>query len=371
MEDAGDHGVSRAGSMDRRRGVRGLQAGLLAFVSGPVALGAGMGAAGASPAAPAASATPSVIFDSRFPVADPDVSVDFTPAGARYVIVGTSRYGGALCGQPPQGIVYVPYTTGGECIEGDALPSGPGSWADPGSDIWAPSIMRTNAGFVLLYAAAKPSGQRCIGRAFSTSITGPYGGQTEFACPPGGRWAIDPDGFAGNYVTYRDDYITTGDETGVSVVQTDDYGAANWDTRRDALLSTDITWGWAATGTHVVENPSMLGAPDGHWYLLFSGGTWDSPDYATGVADCGTAPLPQSRCKPLVSKDHPYWAYRPDGGGGFPRQLPGNHPGPGGMDVVNDLSALRAVWHWWDPGTQTRYLTMGTVTQGPDGFSVS
>lgn len=51
------------------------------------------------------------------------------------------------------------------------------------------------------------------------------------------------------------------------------------------------------------------------------------------------------------------------------RVLPGDHPGPGGMDVFTAADGTpRVVWHWWD-GT-LRYPMTGVLEQGADGFTV-
>jgi hypothetical protein len=113
-------------------------------------------------------------------------------------------------------------------------------------------------------------------------------------------------------------------------------GWAVWSTRRDALKSTDITWDTKKTGggTHVVENPSMFKAADGYWYLAYSGNNWDSARYATGIAKCGTAPIPGGRCTPVQNGvERPYFGFTGDAGLNPYRGLPGNHRGPGGFYV--------------------------------------
>jgi len=186
-------------------------------------------------------------------------------------------------------------------------------------------------------------------------------------------------------VVYRDDAITGLPQTGISAVATDTLGHASWATRKDLLVSTDIGWGWAPDpnpnnpyhGTNIVENPSM--APfDGNWYLFFSGGKWDAnafageqENYATGIALCGSTPLPSSRCKPLIDVNRPYfgWSARP---GAHPIQnLPGDHANPGGMSVYKSLNEVRAVWHWRDYTTNPiglRRSRNSTIHLDGDGY---
>ncbi len=300
----------------------------------------------------------------KFPWADPDTLV----FGGQYpstVTYGTTQSGYSNCGVwPTWQVIYVPYiwifspdelpNFTGSCAGGDAMPGGPGGWAEPGSDVWAPSVVHWGGVFIMYYTATKAgTGQKCIGRATSTTVTGPFTGHIEVACPGGGRWAIDPDVFVHDgqlYMTYRDDAIVEWPETGLSVVQMNADGSANWSTRRDLLYSIDV-WNWdyaPSTGVNVIENPSMMRFGDGHFYLFFSGGQWNSRGYATGVADCGTSPLPASRCNIQQGQDRPYFGYQGPGATPPYRGLPQNQFGPGGMSVFRTHAGNPAVvWHYW------------------------
>ena len=340
----------------------------------PLADAADSPAADADDVAPAASS-------STFPLADPDT---VRARDGRYVTYGTTVAAGRgkRCGAT--GRLFVPVLVHGsgndvgmaDCASADALPGGPGSWAEPGGAVWAPGVARFGDRFVMYYTASrKGSGQKCIGRAVATSARGPFTNAGEWACPPGGRWAIDANPFVSGgslYVTYRDDAVASGAETGISTVRTDARGRAVWDTRRTLLTSTDITWDTAKSGssTHVVENPAMWRTPDGRWYLMYAGNNWDSARYATGIADCGTTPLPNSRCTPLrQGVSRPYFGFTGARGINPYRGLPGNHPGPGGMDVFAAADGSpRVVWHWWDGGT--RHPVTGVLQRGTGGFSV-
>ncbi|WP_407560500.1 family 43 glycosylhydrolase [Streptomyces sp. 184] len=359
---------------------------LLAAMSTATALAVAAPIADAAPPAAPAPATGGSFSPtanpSSFPLADPDT---VRAKDGRYVTYGTTvpagrgkRCGGAT------GRLYVPVLVHGsgntvgmtDCASGDALPGGPGAWAEPGGAIWAPGVARYGDRYFMFYTASrKGSGQKCIGRAVATSARGPFRSAGEWSCPPGGRWAIDANPLVHGstmYVTYRDDAIAAGAETGISTVRTDGEGRAVWSTRRDVLKSTDITWDTRGTsgGTHVVENPAMWRRANGTWYLMYSANNWDSARYATGIAECGTTPLPSSRCTPLRrGAERPYFGYTGSGGLGPYRGLPGNHRGPGGMDVfaVPDGS-LRVVWHWWDGGP--RYPVNGALRLDAGGYHV-
>ncbi|MFG3678985.1 family 43 glycosylhydrolase [Micromonospora chalcea] len=339
--------------------------------------------AAVAPAAAAPAGDLSTLADSStFPLADPDTLL---AKDGSYVTYGTTVGAGtgARCGAT--GRLYVPVLVHGSgnsvgmanCASHDALPSGPGAWAEAGGAVWAPGVAQFGSRFFMFYTASrKGTGQKCIGRAISDSARGPFQNQGEWACPDAGRWALDANPFVagGNlYVTYRDDAIASGAETGISTVRTDGEGRAIWDTRRDMLKSTDITWDTAKTsgGTHVVENPSMWKAADGDWYLMYSGNNWDSARYATGIARCGASPLPGSRCTPIrEGVSRPFFGFTGSAGLNPIRGLPGNHQGPGGMDVFAAADGSeRVVWHWWNGST--RFPMTGVLTRPSTGFLVS
>jgi arabinan endo-1,5-alpha-L-arabinosidase len=380
------------GEMGERRGRHGRRGGLIlrgglaavVAVAGSLTIGGAVGAVTADAPKQTASAddVSAKAYSSTFQLADPDT---VRAKDGKYVTYGTTvpagrgkRCGGAT------GRLYVPVLVHGSgstvgmtnCASDDALPGGPGSWAEPGGAVWAPGVARHGDHYFMYYTASrKGSGQKCIGRAISGSARGPFRNAGVWACPPGGRWAIDANPFVSGgslYVTYRDDAITAGAETGISTVRTDSEGKPLWKTRRDALKSTDITWDTrrSNSSTHVVENPSMWRMSDGHWYLMYSGNNWDSARYSTGIADCGTSPLPGSRCKPIRrGVERPYFGFTGTNGLGPYRGLPQNRRGPGGMDVFAAADGSpRVVWHWWDGGP--RYPMTGVLGRGADGFYV-
>lgn len=165
---------------------------------------------------------------------DPDTFQ--APNGKEYTYFSSQPSNRDVCGAALAGVRYkvpvIEHDTSGlgaKCITTDALPGGAGAWAIPDSEIWAPSIAYFSNKYFLYYAAQKTPGQWCIGLATSTSPLGPFTSQREFACPSGGRWAIDPDVLVdskGVFVAYRDDAIAIGNQTGISSVQVDANGAA-------------------------------------------------------------------------------------------------------------------------------------------------
>jgi hypothetical protein len=295
-----------------------------------------------------------------------------------YVTYGTWDPGDNLCNQ--SNFVFVPYVRSttinitGLCRTGDAMPSGPGPWANPSSPVWAPSVVRWNGQYLMYYSAQKPSGQVCIGRATSPSANGPFTGQTEVACPGLGRWAIDPDPIVDGgqlYLAYRDDAITSGNETGLSIVRMNADGSGNFATRQTLLLSTDVGWDLAAaTNTYVIENPSLFRSSNGRVYLFFSGNDWDSAQYAIGMADCGTKVIDDNptRCTVLGSYNQPYFGWSGRVGNSPQYTLPVDGKGPGGMSVFQRHGGGFAVtWAYrYLPGR--RLVLNGLLSQPSTGY---
>lgn len=334
---------------------------------------------GRAPASDPSESTP----PSAFPFADPDTIA----TGTRYVTYGTTTPTNVgKCGKwVKDAHFYLPYMVHGSgetialgvCTDadsGDAMPAGPGAWAEKSRGIWAPSVVYHGGHFILFYAATKkgtisdkyPEGQKCIGKAFSASARGPFADAGEFACPGGGRWALDPDAFvdAGQlHVVYRDDAVTSFAQTGISVVAADGNGVADWATRKTLLRSTDLSWESMGSATNIIENPSMMKISDGHWYLFFSANDWNSRRYATGIADCGSSPLPAALCKQSQGTGHSYFGYLPSVTA--PEQgLPLNKMGPGGMSLFRTFGGkARVVWHYVDSedAAPTRHSIIGEL----------
>jgi arabinan endo-1,5-alpha-L-arabinosidase len=264
------------------------------------------------------------------------------------------------------------------CPTGDAMPSGAGTWADPGSHVWAPSVVLWNGVHHLYYGAFR-RGQVCLGRAVSStaSIRGPYVWQTLVRCAPGGRWSLDPDAFvhAGRlYLVFRDDAVTGWPQTGIAVVEVDALGAPIWATRRALLVSQDVTWEHGPdphSASYVVENPSMMRIGDGHFYLFFSGNDWDSDRYATGVADCGTSPrgVASHRCTVLGATAQPYFGHVAPHVTPPLFGLPDNRPGPGGMSLFRTHAGrARVVWSFFSYG---RWSMAGVLSFRQGAFAVT
>jgi hypothetical protein len=217
-------------------------------------------------------------------------------------------------------------------LQADAMPDLP-PWVDPRDrDIWAPSVARIGASYVMHFAATAGggtnSGAKCIGTATSLTPGGRFvpAGQP-LVCASPGFWALDPYAVSdgnGWFLLWREDDAThtTGKIVGAQL-SADGLGFQGAIKR--TILTGQFAWengsqhtrpSLSGTRRHVpaatagnpseigpIENPAMARDPDtGRWLLTWSANRWDTADYATGLATC-QGPLGPCRA---VSRDQPW-----------------------------------------------------------------
>ncbi|HEX2134271.1 MAG TPA: family 43 glycosylhydrolase [Actinophytocola sp.] len=307
-------------------------------------------AADGQPARPAAQVT----------AADPgDESQDFRFPGADTIVLhdGSNKY--VTYGASSRGR-KVPYSVHGSgshvgtspIIAGDAMPNGGGAWVDNTRGIWTPgAFYHTKNGvgrYYLFYTAAKKGTEdkHCVGVASSTN---PFSGfraeATPIACPTKAtRWAIDADVARGPegaiWLTWRDGQRAEGPESALSVMMLSFKadGTVDRATKPRVLLRSD-NLAWAkyrdAGGVTVIENPSLFHRNNA-WYLFYSGNSWPTNYYSTGIAFCG-ARIDDGLCSPMPGPRRAWFSYSGPRAH-LPsdmrrRGLPGNKRGPGAMDV--------------------------------------
>ncbi len=225
----------------------------------------------------------------------------------------------------------------------DALPQLP-AWAAPdpkNSFSWAPAALDTGHGFVLYVSLPDAqSGQECIGAATSAVAEGPYNavGDGPLLCQHEMGGSIDPtvtrdragklhmlwknDGNAMNLPSSIWEQALTDDGLGV-------VGPIH------RLLTASRPWQGA-----VIEEPGVIPASDGGWWLFYSGNFFDKPEYATGLAHCATleGPCTEASDAPVLTT----------------AQL--NQPeqfAPGGLETFRDgRGVLWAVFDTWNRPTR-------------------
>jgi hypothetical protein len=236
-------------------------------------------------------------------------------------------------------------------VSGDALPNGGGAWAEPGSNIWTPGafykVKKGVGRYYLFYTAtaANSGGRKCVGVAHSTQpFTGYVAEPKPLVCPTkGDRWALDADVTQGAgravWMTWRDGQRANGPESALSAMRLRfrRNGDVDRGSRPRVIMRSDgLAWAHHHDGgVTVIENPSAF-LDNGSWYLFYSGNSWQTNYYATGIAHCGPR-LADGPCRQMPNDRVAWFAYAAPNNALPPDmrkyRLPGNKRGPGAMDV--------------------------------------
>lgn len=175
----------------------------------------------------------------------------------------------------------------------DSLPVLP-RWAVASATMtWGPTVHRVGKSWILYYSTQDATSRlECLGRATSTSPTGPFAdiSPAPLVCQTALGGDIDPsvvaDGSGASGLLWKND----GNATGAPVRIWEQPLAADGLSVTGspvALIGADQGWEHG-----IVEGPAMLAAGKGGWWLFYSGGTWQSNTYDTGVAWCATTAGP-------------------------------------------------------------------------------
>ncbi|MHB1712835.1 MAG: family 43 glycosylhydrolase [Acidimicrobiales bacterium] len=199
----------------------------------------------------------------------------------------------------------------------DALPTMP-PWAVPISrngTTWEPEVHRFGSTYVLYFSAVvagvTPT-THCLGTAVATSAVGPYSPSPQpIVCQLNQGGDIDPqvvmDGTsprARPYLVWKSDNNST-THTGTDLVWSQPLTSNGL-----AVVGSPATiYGthWApAWAQPIVEAPQMVEAPNGSWWLFYSGGaSLAGPTYAIGVAKCVgiSGPCTAFGTQPLITNN--------------------------------------------------------------------
>ncbi len=240
--------------------------------------------------------------------------------------------------------------------EGDALPHEP-SWAAPGAT-WAPSVLPRGSTFVLYYSAVyAPTGQQCISDAVATQPQGPYvdNSTLPLVCQTALGGSIDPTPFVDAngtpYLVWKSQGIG-GQPPTLWSQQLAGTGTALMPGVATPLLAPSLAWQGG-----VIEGPSLV-LTGGQYLLFYSANTWDTADYAIGVARCAgpLGPCGETSSRPLLASQAAF-------------------SGPGGPSVFTDSTGqLQMAFHAWLPGKvgfpNSRLLFIRQITVAAGGPSV-
>jgi len=226
---------------------------------------------------------------------------------------------------------------------GDALPQLP-AWAaaDPKNSLsWAPAAVESGHGYVLYVTLPEAhSGQQCIAVARAATPEGPYTGVGDgpLLCQHDLGGSIDPavvrDRAGRLHLLWKNDGNSVGAPSSLWEQQltADGLGMAGTAHR---LLDANLAWQGG-----IVEEPAMIPATGGGWWLFYSGNFFDRPEYATGLAWC---PVMQGPCRD--AGDGPFLA--------TPALQQEKQFAPGGLETFRDgAGTLWAVFDTWNRPTR-------------------
>jgi hypothetical protein len=175
----------------------------------------------------------------------------------------------------------------------DSLPVLP-SWAVPSRTMtWGPSAQKVPGGWALYFSTLDAANRlECIGAAFSRSPIGPYLDRSSrpLICQAHLGGDIDPSvvrvGPHGSALVWKSNGNAAHRPVGIWSQRLSSSGLTVTGSAR-RLIGADEPWEHG-----IVEGPALLAATHGGWWLFYSGGSWRSTSYATGVAWCATVTGP-------------------------------------------------------------------------------
>jgi len=242
-------------------------------------------------------------------------------------------------------------------------------WATPGFT-WAPDVRRVGARYVMYYdALAKPTvyldtnaqglgaQAQCIGTATSASPGGPFVPSPDaLVCQLDHHGSIDPrsvvDGSGDLWLVWKSDdnadfEVAISPETHIfsQRLASDGLGLLG---ARSELLHADQSWQHG-----IVEAPQLVNA-GGEWWLFYSGGWFNQPYYAVGVARCAgpTGPCTDLGRNPILSSNT-------------------QGQGPGEESLVRTADGtwwiLYSPWAWGPDGVTSRPVALARVDFGTAG----
>jgi hypothetical protein len=207
-------------------------------------------------------------------------------------------------------------------------------------DLWAPGVAKVGATWVMFYALrVDGNGRRCLWYATSSTPMGPYANPTYFYCSGDPMGSIDPQPFVDTdgtpYLVWKDEGLIGG------------YGQRSWARRivvgppganavhfapgsaASLLFESDDSW-----EAYVAESPSVV-RHAGRLLLFYSGNSWESDDYAIGLAHCSGLEGPG----PLCHRDaaNPVLAHK-----GVDKKSTGAPTA-----FVAQDGSLQVAYHWW------------------------
>ena len=231
--------------------------------------------------------------------------------------------------------------------------------AEIGTDVWAPEVLHADGAWWMYYSAGFGIADHHIRVATSTSPLGPFA-DCGVDLTPDETFAIDPHPFVdadgSRFLFYAHD-VLDGQRPGTHLAMRRMRSLTELESTSDAVLAPNGDWQryekdrfmyGRTLDWHTLEGPTVV-RRGGRYVLLYSGGSWEGPDYGVSyaVADSPVGPWTHASADvPLV----------------LSRALTGQ-AGPGHNSVLrlHDGSFVTA-YHSWDAGGTRRRMHISDLS---------
>jgi beta-xylosidase len=272
-----------------------------------------------------------------------------------YVAYGTGRMVGGRAFEVLRSPDLVHWTSVGGALE----PPG----GVEATDYWAPEVAFHDGRWFMYYSCGVGEKGHLLRVAIADAAEGPFRDQG-IVLTPDERFAIDPHPFrdaSGDWYMFYAHDVLEGERIGTTVAVDRMLDMTHLAGRPRTLLRASDDWQLfrrdremygRVADWHTLEGPFVV-LRDGRYFLLYSGGAWEEPNYGVSYAVA----------------DHPAGPYRePVTGPAVLRTRPGVVLGPGHNSVVEGpRGGDWIVYHAWDPARSARRMCIDRLAWGPDG----
>lgn len=231
-------------------------------------------------------------------------------------------------------------------------------------DYWAPEVAHANGTFYMYYSAGLGDKGHQVRVALSERPEGPFR-DTGSVLTPEDPFTIDASPFQDDdgqwYLYYARDFLD-GERVGTALVvdrldsmtrlagnsRTVLRASRDWQIFKQNREMYGNVYDW-----YTLEGPFVV-KRGGQYYLFYSGGAWEEPNYGVSYAVA----------------DHPLgpWTERASEGPTVLQSIPGTVVGPGHNSVVVGPDGHDyIVYHAWDPGKTARRMCIDRIEWTPEG----
>lgn len=235
-----------------------------------------------------------------------------------------------------------------------------------GTDYWAPEVVAAEGRYWLYYSVGHGDARHHLRVASASSPLGPFV-DAGVNLTPGERFAIDPHPFRdvdGTWYLYYARDVLDGERVGTQLAVALMPTMTSLDGVGRSVLAASADWQIFARGRsiydaiydwHTLEGPTVR-RQNGTYYCIYSGGAWETENYAVSWA---SAPSPLGP-----------WTEPPPETARLLSTVPGHVRGPGHNSVVTTFGGTdMLVYHAWDQASTRRWMCIDPLVWGADGPS--